>query len=120
MFGPCFVMQYISKFFNHLDGEERAGCFTLSLCGLVTYLVALLSLSSCCLVNIIVQWRFLTVPWVGLQCVIVAFPNHTQHSISFLVLTCSVHNNLVEVCHMGRVVEVDICRRVCHQVSLDI
>ena len=32
MFGPCFVMQYfVSVYFcNHLDGEERAGCFTLT------------------------------------------------------------------------------------------
>ena len=34
-------------------------------------LVALLSLSSCCLV--IVAWHFLVVPWVGLQFVIVVF-----------------------------------------------
>ena len=26
-----------------------------------------------------VLWLFLTVPWVGLQCVIVAFPDHTDH-----------------------------------------
>ena len=84
MFGPCFVMQYFSKLFNHLDGEERAGGFTLIVfLPSCDYLVALLSLSSCCLVNISVQWHFLTVPWVGLQCVIVAFPNHTQHSIFF-------------------------------------
>ena len=25
-----------------------------------------------------VLWLFLTVPWVGLQCVIVVFPDHTQ------------------------------------------
>ena len=25
-----------------------------------------------------VLWLFLTVPWVGLQCVIVAFPDHTH------------------------------------------
>ena len=79
MFGPCFVMQYFSKFFNHLDGEERAGCFTLFVfLWSCDYLVTLLLLSSCCLVNISVQWRFLTVP---LQCVIVAFPNHTQYSL---------------------------------------
>ena len=27
---------------------------------------------------------FLTVPWVGLQCVIVAFPGHTDYSLTFL------------------------------------
>ena len=27
-------------------------------------------------------WRLLTVPWVGLQCVIVVFPGHTRlHSV---------------------------------------
>ena len=31
MFGFCFVIQYFMffNFCNHLDGEERAGCFTL-------------------------------------------------------------------------------------------
>ena len=38
-------------------------------------LVALLSLSSWCLV--IVVWLFLAVPWVCLQLVIVVFPDHT-------------------------------------------
>ena len=44
-------------------------------------LVALLSLSSWCLV--IVVWLFLAVPWVFLQFVIVVFPNHTH--LLFLV-----------------------------------
>ena len=39
-------------------------------------LVALLSLSSWCLV--IFVWLFLEVPWVCLQFVIVVFPNHTH------------------------------------------
>ena len=47
-------------------------------------LVALLLLSNRCLVvTANVMWLFLTVPWVGLQCVIVAFPDHT-HFITFL------------------------------------
>ena len=31
VFGTCFVNQYVVPFwfYNHLDGEERAGCFTL-------------------------------------------------------------------------------------------
>ena len=32
MFGHCFVIQYFKCVLlncNHLDGEERAGCFTL-------------------------------------------------------------------------------------------
>ena len=47
-------------------------------------LVALLSLSSWCLV--IVVWLFLAVPWVSLQFVFVVFPDHT-HLLFFL---CSV------------------------------
>ena len=44
-------------------------------------LVALLSLSSWCLV--IVGWLFLAVSWVCLQFVIVVFPDHT-HLLFFL------------------------------------
>ena len=40
-------------------------------------LVAMLSLSSWCLV--IVVWLFLAVPWVCLQFVIVVFPDHTHY-----------------------------------------
>ena len=38
-------------------------------------LVVLLLLSYSCIVTINIQWLFLTVPWVGLQCVIVEFPD---------------------------------------------
>ena len=41
-------------------------------------LVALLLLSSRCIVIIHILWLFLKVPWVGLQCVIVVFPDHTH------------------------------------------
>ena len=41
-------------------------------------LVALLSLSFGCLVTVNVLWLFLTVPWVGLQFVIVEFTDHTH------------------------------------------
>ena len=40
-------------------------------------LVALLLLSYRCIVTVNVVCLFLTVPWVGLQCVIVVFPDHT-------------------------------------------
>ena len=40
-------------------------------------LVALLVLSYRCSVTINVTLLFLTVPWVGLQCVIMVFPDHT-------------------------------------------
>ena len=49
---------------NHLDGEERAGCFTLT--------VFLMSSA------VSVLWLFLTVLWVSLQKVIVLFPDYTQ------------------------------------------
>ena len=41
-------------------------------------LVALLLLSYRCIVAVGVMWLFLVVPWVGLQCVIVVFPDHTH------------------------------------------
>ena len=41
-------------------------------------LVALLLLVYRCLVIIHVLWLFLTVPWVGLQCAIVVFSDHTH------------------------------------------
>ena len=41
-------------------------------------LVAFLLLSYRFIVTINVLWLFLTVSWVGLQCVIVVFPNHTH------------------------------------------
>ena len=43
-------------------------------------LVALLSLSSWCLVMIV--WLLLAVPWVLLQFVIVLFPDHTHNFLS--------------------------------------
>ena len=42
--------------------------------------ISLLRLSSWCLVNVIVL--FLTVPWVGLQCVVVVF-----HDMTYLLLS---------------------------------
>ena len=39
-------------------------------------LVALLLFSYRYIVTINVLWLFLTVPWIGLQCVIVVFPDH--------------------------------------------
>ena len=41
-------------------------------------LVALLLMSYKCIVTIYVQWFFLMAPWVGLQYVIVVFPDHTH------------------------------------------
>ena len=41
-------------------------------------LVALQLLSYICIVTINVLWLFLTVPWVGMRCVIVVFPSNTN------------------------------------------
>ena len=45
-------------------------------------LVDLLLLSNRCIVTVDVRWLFLTVPWVGMQCVIVVFPDHTHINIT--------------------------------------
>ena len=54
MFGPCFVMQYLVsfEFLVLLSSAEakRAGCLTLIVC--------------------LMSWLFFTVPWVGMQFVI--------------------------------------------------
>ena len=41
-------------------------------------LVGLLLLSYGCLVTVNAPWLFLTVPWIGLQYVIVVYPDHTH------------------------------------------
>ena len=41
-------------------------------------MITLLLLSCRCIVTINVLWLFFTVPWVGLQYVIVLFPDHTH------------------------------------------
>ena len=70
-------------------------------------LVALLFLSYICIVTINVLWLFLIVPRVGLQCVIVVFPDDThlhfrehpknkftRYSQSSLQRQCLSQNNL--------------------------
>ena len=52
------------KFCNHLEDGRKV--------------VALLLLSYICIVAINVMLIFIAVPWVGLQCVIVVFPDHTH------------------------------------------
>ena len=41
-------------------------------------LAALLLLSYGCLVTVYVLWLFLAVPWVGLHCMFVVFPDYTH------------------------------------------
>ena len=60
-------------------------------------LVALLLLSYRCIVTITVLCLFLTVPWVGLQFVIVVFPNHThllfwKHNEYYVAVCTAVYN----------------------------
>ena len=64
-FSPCYALLSGLSLLQSPDRGRIAGCFTL-----VIFLLALfLVLGSLCL--------FLTLSWVGLQCVIVAFPGHT-------------------------------------------
>ena len=49
-------------------------------------LVALQLLSYRCIVTVNVLWLFLTVPWDGLQCVIVGFPDQTHLLLNEQVL----------------------------------
>ena len=51
-------------------------------------LVALLSLSSWCLVMVV--WLFLALPWVYLRFVIVVFPDHTHSLILICLFFCFV------------------------------
>ena len=48
-------------------------------------LSALLLLSYRCIVTINVLWLLLTLTWVGLQCVIVVFPDHTHLQFGLLL-----------------------------------
>ena len=63
-------------------------------------LVALLGLSSLCLV--IVVWLFLVVPWVCLQFVIVVFPYHTH----LLFFVKNAHEVKLYVAYM-RILHID-------------
>ena len=56
-------------------------------------MVALLLLSYRCIVTINVLRLFLTLPWVGLQYVIVVFPDHTHFfpCSCFSTLSADVH-----------------------------
>ena len=72
--GPCFVMQYLVSFLvlAIIWLGRRARCIHW--------------LFSWCLVAVSVQWVFLTVQWVGLQCVFVAFPDHTLLRLGLVLL----------------------------------
>ena len=63
---PCFIAQYLVSFLvlQLFCEEKRAGCLTL--------FVFLVSRGCYCTVFL------LAVPWVGLQCLLVVFPDHTH------------------------------------------
>ena len=54
-------------------------------------LVALLLLSYRCIVTINVPWLSLTVLWVGLQCVIMVFPDHTNFNFPITDKICTLN-----------------------------
>ena len=72
VFGPCFVVQYLVSFLvlrssrRGRESESRAGC------------LKLLFVRALCL--------FLRVRWVGLQCMIVVFPDHTPYFFHVILL----------------------------------
>ena len=49
-------------------------------------------LSSWCIVTASALWLFLTMQWVGMQCVIVVFPDHT-HLLFLFIYTPQVHQS---------------------------
>ena len=71
LFCLCIVIHYFVPSFAIILKRQRQ-------------LDALLLLSCRCIVTKIVLWLFLTVPWVGLQCVIVVFPDHTHLLVAYL------------------------------------
>ena len=60
----CYALLYVHSSFALILKRKRK-------------LVALLLLSYRCTVTINALWLSLTVPWIGLRCVIVVFPDHT-------------------------------------------
>ena len=67
VFGPCFVMLALVSFSSFAINLTRK-----------RELVALIVFLMVCSISVL--WLFLTVPWVGQQCVNVVciFPEHTQ------------------------------------------
>ena len=63
--------------------------------GVCIVLVALLSLSSWCLVMVV--WLFLAVPWVCLRFVIVVFPDHTHLLLLLYILQDSAVTKMIHV-----------------------
>ena len=69
-------------------------------------LVALLLLFFGCLVTVNVLWLFLMVPWAGLQCVIVVYPDHT-----YFLLKCWVRDKITQNSLFILVYQTNVARR---------
>ena len=76
MVGPCYALLSGLSLLQSVGQGRIAGCVTLIVFLLVLFLVygAL--------------WLFLTVLWVGLQCVIVAFLGHTYLFLRYITHDC--------------------------------
>ena len=93
----CYVLLYVhSSFAIILMGKRE--------------LVALLSLSSCCLV--IVVWLFLTVPRVCLQFVIVVFPDHAHYFCSYYDVMTSFIVTMAAIKKSNSLPEQYLCIKV--------
>ena len=76
-------------------------------------LIALLLLSYICIVTINVLWLFLTLRWVGLQYVIVVFPDHTHFK--------KFSNDILETFQKWTKFKLNICtktKNLHHQYSI--
>ena len=70
MFSPCFVLfggMCPFKFAIIVTGKREFGCFALTVFLLHLYLV-----------TVSILWLFLMMLWASLQCVFVAFPDHSH------------------------------------------
>ena len=71
----CYALLFVHSSFANILKKKRK-------------LVALLLLSYRCIVTINALWLFLGVPGVGLQCVIVVFPDHTHLLFAIGMVWC--------------------------------
>ena len=76
MIGPCYALLSGLSLLQSSGQGRVAGCFTL-----IVFLLELFLVFG-------VPCLFLTVPWVGLQCVIVAFPGHTYLFLRYITYDC--------------------------------
>ena len=61
-------------------------------------LVDLILLSYRCVVTVNVLWLFLAVPWVGLQCVIVVYPDHIHFLFVKIFKMCLNRQRKLALC----------------------